>query len=54
MPEEIQASGKVGSVSADRYAEIVAELRKLVETASRAQFMIGDYELEIFTDRRSS
>ncbi|MGV9788501.1 hypothetical protein [Streptomyces sp. NPDC003435] len=37
---------KVGSVSASRYAQIVAELRKLVETASRIQFAIGDYALE--------
>ncbi|MFE9374729.1 DUF6192 family protein [Streptomyces sp. NPDC006711] len=47
MPEEIETSGKVGSVSANRYAEIVAELRKLVDTASRIQFTIGDYALEI-------
>ncbi len=45
MPEEI--AEKIGSVSADRYAEIVAELRKLVETASRIQFTIGDYALEV-------
>lgn len=42
MPEEIETTGKVGSVSANRYAEIVAELRKLVETSSRIQFKIGD------------
>lgn len=48
MPEEIEETGgKVGSVSASRYAEIVAELRKLVETASRIQFTIGDYALEV-------
>ncbi|WP_406429999.1 DUF6192 family protein [Streptomyces sp. NBC_00631] len=47
MPEEIQATEKVGSVSANRYAEIVAELRKLVETSSRIQFTIGDYALEV-------
>ncbi|MFJ8364369.1 DUF6192 family protein [Streptomyces sp. NPDC093984] len=47
MPEEIQATGKVGSVTESRYAEIVAELRKLVETASRVQFTIGDYALEV-------
>ncbi|MGW9411847.1 DUF6192 family protein [Streptomyces diastaticus] len=47
MPEEIEMADKVGSVSADRYAEIVAELRKLVETASRIQFTIGDYALEV-------
>lgn len=45
MPEEI--TEKVGSVSASRYAEIVAELRKLVETASRIQFTIGDNALEV-------
>ncbi|MFF2432534.1 DUF6192 family protein [Streptomyces mirabilis] len=45
---EKRADGdKVGSVSASRYAAIVAELRKLVETASRIQFAIGDYALEV-------
>ncbi|MGW2540004.1 DUF6192 family protein [Kitasatospora sp. NPDC001574] len=47
MPEEIENADKVGSVSPERYAEIVAELRKLVETASRVQFAIGDYALEV-------
>ncbi|MFF9594051.1 DUF6192 family protein [Streptomyces sp. NPDC014646] len=47
MPEEIESADKVGSVSGNRYAEIVAELRKLVETASRIQFTIGDYALEV-------
>lgn len=47
MPEEIEIADKVGSVSANRYAEIVAELRKLVETSSRIQFMVGDYALEV-------
>ena len=40
MSDEIEKTGdgeKVGSVSASRYAEIVAELLKLVETASRIQ-----------------
>jgi hypothetical protein len=58
VSEEIEGTagdgGKVGSVSASRYAAIVAELRKLVETASRIQFAIGDYALDFFTDRRSS
>ncbi|MEH0580154.1 hypothetical protein QBA54_38025 [Streptomyces sp. B21-108] len=54
MPEEIESADRVGSVSPDRYAEIVAELRKLVETASRIQFTVGDYALDLFTDRRSS
>ncbi|MEY6564216.1 DUF6192 family protein [Streptomyces sp. PGLac3x] len=47
MPEEIEMADKVGSVSGNRYAEIVAELRKLVETSSRIQFTIGDYALEV-------
>ncbi|MFJ3221026.1 DUF6192 family protein [Kitasatospora sp. NPDC086801] len=47
MPEEIEKDDKVGSVSFERYAEIVAELRKLIETTSRAQFTIGDYALEV-------
>lgn len=48
MPEEIEKTGDhVGSVSANRYAQIVAELRKLVETSSRIQFTIGDYALEV-------
>ena len=33
-PKRSRVADKVGSVSANRYAEIVAELRKLVETAS--------------------
>ena len=47
MHEAIETTGKVGSVSGNRYAEIVAELRKLVETSSRIQFRIGDYALEV-------
>ncbi|MGW4733131.1 DUF6192 family protein [Streptomyces shenzhenensis] len=53
MPGEIAAAAvgtaedKVGSVSANRYAEIVAELRELVKTASRILFKVGDYALEI-------
>lgn len=39
------AGGGVGSVSASRYAQIVAELRKLVETATGIQFAIGDAAL---------
>jgi hypothetical protein len=53
MPEEINDADKVGSVSANRYARIAAELRKLVQTASRIQFSVGDYALDLFTDRRS-
>ncbi|MFK4111092.1 DUF6192 family protein [Streptomyces sp. NPDC002176] len=44
---------KVGSVSASRYAQIVAALRMLVETASRIQFAIGDYALEAEPMRES-
>jgi hypothetical protein len=52
MPGENEAAvetaeDKVGSVSANRYAEIVAELRELVKTASGVMFKIGDYALEI-------
>ena len=48
LPEEIEtAVDRVGSVSAHRYAEIVAELRELVMTASRILFQVGDYALEI-------
>ncbi len=47
MPEEIEVADKVGSVSANRYAQIISELRKLVETSSRIQFTIGDYALEV-------
>ncbi|MGV9252381.1 hypothetical protein [Streptomyces sp. NPDC003697] len=46
-PEGINDADKVGTVSADRYAETVAELRKLVETASRIQFTVGNYALEV-------
>ncbi|MFI9245055.1 DUF6192 family protein, partial [Streptomyces sp. NPDC053086] len=41
------ADDKVGNVSASRYAQIVAELRKLVETATGIQFAIGDAALEV-------
>ncbi|RPK28911.1 hypothetical protein EES39_41005 [Streptomyces sp. ADI92-24] len=47
MPEEIESADKVGSVRGNRYAAIVAELRKLVETSSRIQFTIGDCALEV-------
>lgn len=47
MPEKITTADKVGNVSPARYAVIVAELRKLVETATRIQFTIGDYALEV-------
>ncbi|MFB8105864.1 MULTISPECIES: DUF6192 family protein [unclassified Streptomyces] len=53
MPEEITTADKVGNVSPARYAEIVAELRKLVETATRIQFTIGDYALEVEPMRES-
>ncbi|MFE9881969.1 DUF6192 family protein [Streptomyces sp. NPDC005784] len=53
MHEETEIADKVGSVSANRYAEIVAELRKLVETASRIQFTTGDYALEVEPMRES-
>ncbi|MFI5905406.1 DUF6192 family protein [Streptomyces cyaneofuscatus] len=53
MPEEIETADKVGAVSPTRYAEIVAELRKLVESASRIQFTIGDYALEVEPMRES-
>lgn len=53
MAEEITTADKVGSVSPARYAEIVAELRNLVETASRIQFTIGDYALEVEPMRES-
>ncbi|MFF7251580.1 DUF6192 family protein [Embleya sp. NPDC008237] len=47
MPEESMNTGKVGSVSADRYEQIVAELREIVENHTRGQFTIGDHALEI-------
>lgn len=53
MPEEINDVGKIDSVSAIRYAEIVAELRKLVETANRIQFTVGDYAVEVEPMRES-
>ncbi len=49
MPEVIEKTGdgdRVGSVSASRYAQIVADLRKMVETVSLIQFAIGDYALQ--------
>ncbi|MEV7272477.1 DUF6192 family protein [Streptomyces bacillaris] len=53
MPEEITTPDKDGNVSPARYAEIVAELRKLVETTTRIQFTIGDYALEVEPMRES-
>lgn len=47
MTEETQNADMVGSVSASRYEQIVAELRKVVENQTRGQFTIGDYALEI-------
>lgn len=44
MPEEID---KVGSVSQQRYEQIVAELREVVEQQTRGSFTIGDRALEI-------
>ncbi|MFJ9432063.1 hypothetical protein ACIRQY_20680 [Streptomyces sp. NPDC101490] len=44
MTQEIE---KIDSVRFGRYAEIVTELRKLVETIGQAQFATGDYALEI-------
>jgi hypothetical protein len=44
MPEEID---KVGSVSQQRYEQIVAELRDVVEQQTRGQFTIGDRALEV-------
>ena len=44
MPEEID---KVGNVSQQRYEQIVAELRQVVEQQSQGQFTIGDRALEI-------
>jgi hypothetical protein len=47
MPEEPMDNDKVGSVSPDRYEQIVAELREIVENQTRGQFTIGDHALEI-------
>ncbi|MFE9611495.1 DUF6192 family protein [Streptomyces sp. NPDC006012] len=44
MPEEID---KVGNVSQQRYEQIVAELREVVEQQTRGSFTIGDRALEI-------
>ena len=44
MPEEIE---KVGNVSQQRYEQIVAELRQVVEQQTQGQFTIGDRALEI-------
>lgn len=47
MPEETMDTDNVGSVSASRYAQIVAELRDVVENQTRGKFLTGDYALEI-------
>nr|WTB12141.1 DUF6192 family protein [Streptomyces antimycoticus] len=44
MPEEIE---KVGNISQQRYEQIVAELRQVVEQQTQGQFTIGDRALEI-------
>ncbi|MFE7097882.1 MULTISPECIES: DUF6192 family protein [Streptomyces] len=44
MPEN---HNEVGSVSQQRYEQIVAELREVVEQQSRGSFVIGDRALEI-------
>ncbi len=44
MPEEID---KVGSVSQQRYEQIVAQLREVVEQQTRGSFTVGDRALEI-------
>lgn len=49
MPEEID---KVGNVSQQRYEQIVAELRQVVEQQTQGQFTIGDRALEIEPMRR--
>ncbi|WP_326594508.1 DUF6192 family protein [Streptomyces sp. NBC_01803] len=45
--ESTSESEKVGSVSRQRYEQIVAELRDVVEQQSQGQFLIGDRALEI-------
>lgn len=40
-------TGMIGSVSPERYEEIVSEARRLVEQQSRCQFAVGDLALEI-------
>jgi hypothetical protein len=40
-------TGMVGSVTLERYEQLVADGRRLVELASRAQFTIGEHALEI-------
>ncbi|MFC9976720.1 DUF6192 family protein [Spirillospora sp. NPDC127200] len=40
-------AGKVGQVSVERYEQLVAKARELVETVGRAQFALGDLALEI-------
>ncbi|MEU9234513.1 DUF6192 family protein [Streptomyces subrutilus] len=42
-----ETADKIGSVSARRYEQIVAELRKIIGAQTRGQFAIGDYALEI-------
>jgi hypothetical protein len=44
----------VGKVTQERYDELVAESKSLVETERDTFFKLGDNALEIFTDRRSS
>ncbi|MGW7544243.1 hypothetical protein ACWGKQ_24555 [Streptomyces sp. NPDC054770] len=45
--EETADGERAGSVCASRYAQILAELRKPVETAGRIRFAFGDCALEV-------
>ncbi|MFD5514088.1 RacO protein, partial [Streptomyces sp. NPDC127051] len=47
MPAQTRSADRVGSVSIYRYAQIVAELRRTLESGARAQFTVGDRALEI-------
>ncbi|KPI17722.1 hypothetical protein OV450_8015 [Actinobacteria bacterium OV450] len=47
MPERTPSADRVGSVSIYRYAQIVAELRRTLESGAPAQFTVGDRALEI-------
>ncbi|MGK5556226.1 hypothetical protein ACSNOI_31880 [Actinomadura kijaniata] len=42
-----KVGGTIGQVTAERYEQLVAKARELVESMSQAQFVLGDLALEI-------
>ncbi|OJF15149.1 hypothetical protein [Couchioplanes caeruleus] len=43
----------IGNVTQARYEQIVTEWRELMREHTRIQFRMGEWALDLFTDRRS-